>query len=353
MKRDAILMLCLTLVAAPAAAATTTTHAKSSASSPTTAAKPTRGSRAVGIGGASSQAMSISSGAPTHAGSDSSSMTMHGGQEGTVFKSLTVQGEDRIRLDFERPALDVQLDPSKAPGLDWGSARDVLDRTTPDLAAPLVAASARDASPYLGHPWLSHFASGAVARFQPDVKGVESWKLAIVNARGEAVTSFSGKGDPSREIVWDGRSASGTPVTPGLTYSYVLEARDKAGNKRNFVGQGFKVNSYRFDTAEGPTMTLTARELPAISPGRAATAAPPAPPILIEAASWLNQRPQTSQSVRVTVSARNLDEAQALADYVTRSMTPYLIGDPARLQAVTEVLPDAPDGGTIRIAPAK
>ena len=118
---------------------------------------------------------------------DSDSMTMHGGQEGTVFKSLTVQGEDRIRLDFERPALDIQLDPSQAPGLDWGSARDVLDRTTPDLATPLVMTSARETSPYLGHPWLSHFASGAVARFQPDLKGVESWKLSIVNARGEAV----------------------------------------------------------------------------------------------------------------------------------------------------------------------
>ena len=344
MKRDAILMLCLTLAAAPAAAATTTspksaTSAKSSAASPATAAKPTR-------------AATRSSGAPLRAVEDST-MTMHGGQEGTVFKSLTVQGEDRIRLDFERPELDVQLDPSKAPGLDWGSARDVLDRTTPDLTTPMVMASARDASPYLGHPWLSHFASGAVARFQPEVKGVEWWKLSIVNARGEAVTSFSGKGEPPHEIAWDGRSANGTPVVPGLTYSYVLEARDKAGNKRNFVGQGFKVSAYRFETAEGSTMTLTARELPAIPAGRGAASAGPAPPILIEAASWLNQRPQTNQTVRVTVSARNSDEAQTLADFVSRSLAPYMIGDPARLQSVTEIQPDAPDGGTIRIAPAK
>ena len=349
MKRDAILVLCLTLAAAPSAAATTT-HTKSSASSPTTAVKPPRASRAVGPSGASGEPTTSAS---RRAAPDSSSMTMQGGQEGTVFKSLTVQGEDRIRLDFERPPLDVQLDPSKAPGLDWGTAREVLDRTTPDLAAPLVAASARDASPYLGHPWLSHFASGAVARFQPDVKDVESWKLSIVNARGEAVTSFTGKGEPPHEIVWDGRSASGAAVMPGLTYSYVLEARDKAGNKRNFVGQGFQVSAYRFETAEGPTMTLTARELPAIPPGRGAAASIPAPPILIEAASWLNQRPQPTQPVRVTVAARSVDEAQALADYVTRSMTPYLIGDPAKLQAVTEVQADAPGGGTIRIGPAK
>jgi len=349
MKRDTILMLCLTLVAAPAAAATTTTHSKSSVSSPATAAKP-QSLRAVGTSGASTKS---GTGAPMRAAEDSSSMTMHGGQEGTVFKSLTVQGEDRIRLDFERPPLDVRLDPAKAPGLDWGSARDVLDRTTPDLSSPLVMASARDASPYLAHPWLSHFASGAVARFEPDMKGVESWKLSIVNARGEAVRSFSGKGEPPREITWDGRSASGAPVVPGLTYSYVLEARDKAGNKRNFVGQGFKVSAYRFETAEGPTMAMSARELPPITPGRSPSASASAPPILIEAASWLNQRPQPNQPVRVTVSARNSDEAQALADFVTRSLSPYLIGDPARLQANLEVQPDAPEGGTIRIMSGK
>ena len=347
MKNDAIVLLCLTLAAAPAAAATTTTQAKSSASSPATAAKPTRGSRAAVPSGASVTAPKTTSSA------DSDSMTMHGGQEGTVFKSLTVQGEDRIRLDFERPALDIQLDPSKAPGLDLGSARDVLDRTTPDLSTPLVMTSSRESSPYLGHPWLSHFASGAVARFQPDVKGVESWKLSIVNARGEAVQSFSGKGEPPHEITWDGRSASGAPVVPGLTYSYMLEAHDKAGNKRNFVGQGFKVSAYRIDGAEGPIMAMSARELPAVAPGRAATlSAGPTPPILIEAASWLNQRPQQN-GVRVTVTGRNSDEAQALADFVTRSIAPYLIGDPARLQAIAEVQPDAPDGGTVRIAPAK
>ena len=34
-------------------------------------------------------------------------------------------------------------------------------------------------------------------------------------------------------------------VTPGLTYSYVFEAFDRAGNKRNIVGPGFTVPAYR------------------------------------------------------------------------------------------------------------
>src|SRR5262249_11847712 len=83
--------------------------------------------------------------------------------------------------------------------------------TVPDLSASLLATSAHDPCPWIAHPWLSNFASGAVARFRPDLKGVESWKLTIVNARGEAVASYQGHGEPPREIAWDGRSAGGAP----------------------------------------------------------------------------------------------------------------------------------------------
>jgi hypothetical protein len=361
MARLAIFALCVMLAAAPAEAATgtattskpkTTTTAKASGAS-TRARTTTTRSGGASVTVSDPDVPTPSSIRPRSGGEDST-MTMHGGQEGTVFKSLTVEGEDRIHLDFDRPELKVELDPTRAPGLDWGSARDVLDRTAPDLATPLVMQSAHEPSPYVAHPWLSHFASGAVARFRPNLTGVASWKLAVVDARGETVATYSGQGEPPREIAWNGRSQGGAPVVPGLTYSYVLEAHDKAGNKRNFVGQGFKVNAYRLDTPEGPMMVLSAQELPAMTPGRAvAVSAATTPPILIEAASWLNQRDKPNQPVRVTATAKSYEAAQALADFVIRSMTPQLIGDPARMQAVAEVQADAPEGGTIKIASAR
>jgi hypothetical protein len=349
MARLATLILCATLIAAPAGAATThpkTTQSGTGASKATTSTPK-----------AAPDSAADKSAAPDGASSSShedASMTLHGGQEGTVFKSLTIEGEDRIRLDFERPELKVDLDPMKAPGLDWGSAREILDRTTPDLATPLVAQSAHQSSPYLAHPWLSQFASGAVARFRPNVQGVESWKLSVVDARGATVATYQGRGEPPHEIAWDGRSPDGAPVVPGLTYSYVLEAHDKAGNKRNFVGEGFKVGAYRLQTADGPVMVLSAKELPALAPGRVSSAdALGTPPILIEAASWLNQLSKPNQPIRMTATARSRDEAQVLADFVTRSMQPYLIGDPTRVQTVAQVQADAPEGGTIRIASAR
>jgi len=279
-------------------------------------------------------------------------MMIPGGQEGAVFRSLTVEGEDRVHLEFDRPTLVLDLDPAQAPGLDWGSASDVLDRTVPDLGAPMLQSSAQLGTPVLAHPWLGHFITGAVARFRPEVKGVERWKLTIVDSKGQAVAAFEGKGEPPQEIAWDGRTTGGGLVMPGVTYSYVLEARDRAGNKRNFVGQGFKVAAYRLDSIDNPMMVFTGRELPTPDPGRPASSPDErevAAPILIEAAGWLNQSPKALQAVRVTATARTMDQAQALCTVVTRQMTPYLLGDPTRVQAVPDVQPDAPEGGAVRI----
>jgi len=284
--------------------------------------------------------------------------TLRGGQEGTVFKSLTVEGEDRVHVDFERPELKLDLDLQKAPGLEWGSAADVLNRSNSDLGAPLVGLSAKQTNPYLGRPWLSEFGTGPIARFHPSAEGVASWKLFVVDSKGATVRTFWAKGDPPKEIDWDGRATDGTPVTPGLTYSYVFEAHDKAGNKRNVVGQGFAVTAYRIDGPDGPTLLFSATELQSAAGASSAPAAPggsetpAAPPILLEAASWLNQA-ELSRPIQVTATARSKEMADALANNVKRTLAPLVLGDPTRLAAVALVEADAPEGGTLSIATSK
>jgi hypothetical protein len=282
-----------------------------------------------------------------------STMTLHGGEDGTVFRTLTVEGEDRIHFDVERPTLKLDLDPAKAPGLDWGSASDVLDRTTPDLVTPLLAVSTAERSPYVGRPWLSHFASGAVARFRPDVKGVERWKLSVANARGETVTTFEGRGDPPQEIAWNGLSSTGEPVLPGLTYSYVFEAHDRAGNKRNFVGEGFEVAAWRLQTPAGPVLAFSGAELRAGASASRTAGADATPPVVLEAASWLDQSERVAQPLKISASARSAEAANELGTSVARWLGPLLVGGPARLQVVPEVRSDAPESGAVRIAAAK
>jgi hypothetical protein len=285
---------------------------------------------------------------PAAAGQDSThDLVMKGGEEGTVFRTLTVQGEDRIHIEVERPVLVLGVDPAKAPGLDRGTVGDVLDRTTPDLQSPLLASSAREACAWVAHPWLAHFPDGAVARFRPAVTNVARWRLLVVNARAESVAVFQGEGDPPREIAWDGRATDGRPVLPGASYSYLFEARDKAGNKRNFVGEGFRVSAFRYDAPQGPTLVFSGRELE--RPGGGAWGADETPPIVMQVATELNQAP-LDRNVRIEVTARSADEANALGRRLMRWISPHLIGDPARLESVGFVAADAPPGAAVKVS---
>jgi hypothetical protein len=300
--------------------------------------------------------------APTVQAKADSAMTLKGGQEGTEFRTLTVEGEDRVHVDIERPALNVTLDPEQVPGLDQGTARDVLDRTVPDFLTPMVALSSKERTPYLARPWLRQFASGAVARFRPSVHGIDRWKLMVANSRGETVASYEGHGEPPKEIAWDGRSKSGVAVTPGVTYSYVLEAYDRAGNKRNFVGEGFEVAAYRIDDPTSPRLVMSGKDLATDPSGRNAYLAgaagngpiqAAAPPVLLEAASWVNQTLKLRDPVRIRAAARSRDQASALANRAAAVLAPRTLGDPSRLQIVADVEPDAPAEGTLTIGPGR
>lgn len=273
-------------------------------------------------------------------------MTLPGGEEGTIFKSLRIEGEDRVRIEFQRPTLRVDLDMRNAPGLEWEGIHSVVNRSELDIESPYLDRTASERPPHFARPWLDQFSSGAVARFRPALEGVASWRLVVVNSQGQTVKSFEGKGKPPKEIAWDGTANDGKPSPPGLTYSYGLEAYDRAGNKRNFVGDGFELPAYRVMTREGFAMLFSGQELsssPQSQPESDATT----PAILLEAASWINQ--SIANPVRVEITARSYDQAKRLATEISRALEPLLLGDPLRVQSLTNAVRDAPEAGTISI----
>jgi hypothetical protein len=255
------------------------------------------------------------------------SMTIPGTSSGKNLESITVEGEDRVRVQFQRPPLNLALDPATARGLDWDAFWTVLAPESFDFVAPLHARSATDRAPYAPRPWLDEFRTGPVARFRPAVSGVETWKLEVADSRGQTVAKFEGKGSPPKEITWDGTTTKGEPARADLTYSYVLHAMDKAGNKRSFVGDAFEVPPH-LETAKGEQRMTFAVRLDA--------GAPPAAYVM-EAASRINDTGSALTPVRVQVTAPTFALAKSLAEDVVRALQVQLRGDAARVTATTQV----------------
>jgi hypothetical protein len=168
----------------------------------------------------------------------------------------------------------------------------------------------------------------------------------VADSKGETVAVFEGKKEPPEEIIWDGRSTEGRPVPPGLTYSYVLEAYDRAGNKRNFMGEGFELPAYRIDTEQGRMLLFSGGELPRILNPAYGEAAPP-PAILLDVVNNINQEQSSDSPVHIEVSARSFEDADRLARDIVAMLKPYFLGNPLRIQPATRVQPDAPEHGTV------
>ena len=277
-----------------------------------------------------------------------SGMVLEGGKEGTVLKKMTIEGEDRFRIEFERPSLKIALDPAKAPGLDWDNTWDILAEGAIDLRVPLIELSAGESSPYLPRPWFDEYADGDIVKFRPALTDVERWRLTIADSRSGEVRSFEGKGKPPKQIGWNGLSQAGTPMPPGYTYSYIVEAWDRAGNKRNFVGKGFGLPAYRIETQEGLVFLFPGSDLGRRNSTRTRTRTAPAP-VLLEAASRINQESGTERKIRIIVTARNYDQAGGIAETIAGSLGSLLLGNPARIQHVTDVQANAPEAGTVAI----
>ena len=272
-------------------------------------------------------------------------LTLKGGQDGTVFRSLTVEGENRVQIRFERPELELDIDPNQAPGLVLNDALDILDRTLPDMVTPFLQTSALSPSPYSPRPWLSDFAVGAVARFTPVLAAVDTWKLQVVDSRGETAMVFAGRGNPPTEIRWDGLRLDGIPASPGFTYSYVLEARDAAGNQRRFVGDGFGLPAYRRDEAAGPEFLFSGEQWQESRDRRTRSSA-----LLLEAAGWFNLRCEATRPLRVVATHRTAAEAASLAASIAAELAPLVGGKTDRVVAETRVESGAPAAGTVYLA---
>jgi len=271
-------------------------------------------------------------------------LVLKGDQDGTVFRSLTVEGENRVQIRFERPTLGIDIDPNQAPGLMLDDALDILDRTLPDLVGPFLLASSAAASSYAPRPWLTAYATGPLARFTPTMDRVASWKLLVVDSRGQTTMVFAGRGNPPTEIAWDGLRLDGTPAPPGYTYSYVLEARDEAGNQRRFVGDGFTLPAYRRDDTPGPEFLISGAQWHRDGPVGAAPSA-----LVLAAASWFNLRCEPTRPIRVIATHRTVAEAAALAQAVAAALSPHVGGTPGRVVAVPRVEAGAPPAGTLHL----
>jgi hypothetical protein len=250
-------------------------------------------------------------------------------------RSFVIEGEDRVSINFERPRLELDLDPRSAPGLDWEQTWDLVDPLP-----PLLARTAMTPSPYTGRPWLQEFAMDEIVVFTPEAPELASWKMTIVDSRGVPARVVEGRGSLPERMTWNGRRDDGTCAWPGLVYSFVLETEDLAGHRRTLSGRGFTLPAFRLAGGDQDVLVLGGSDLASGD-------------LLSEAASWLNQAPGLEAPIIIRATARDRRQGNQLADRMARMLDGQVCGAPDRLVTEVLVVADAPDQGVVEVLMAR
>ncbi len=276
---------------------------------------------------------------PDADGSDSEHV-LPAGQDGTDLGSFTVEGEDRIRIEFERPSLDLTIDPRSVGGLDWSDPNEILERKRFDTTTPFLRAETRWLPTTPARPWARSLVYGDIVTLRPKVDDVATWRLTISDPTGAEVWRVGGEGKAPREITWDGMTMSGRAALPGQTYVHAIDVVDKAGNKRRFNGSGFVMPA--FAVTAGDSLRLAVAGEPDGS-GRLGALA------IVEIADWINQHAAPSSEIRLSALARTYGEAESMSGAAQGALVGLVAGDPIRMRTIARVDPAAPQNGVLTV----
>lgn len=87
------------------------------------------------------------------------------------------------------------------------------------------------------------------------IDGIESWRMAIVNAREQEVRVFEGRNTAPKPQLWDGRDASGKLVSDGA-YSVLMNMNYRAGNRPEARSEAFVVDTVAPELELGAKWTI-------------------------------------------------------------------------------------------------
>ncbi len=166
------------------------------------------------------------------------------GEEGAALPEMVVEATNEVRQKIEKSSFDLELDAASIDSFFTKMDEIALGVSPVSGLQPHLNNLEELISDQPPHLWIPEMASTPVAQFYPsDPEGhkVKNWNLAVTDFRGSPFKTYQGKGNPPKDLVWDGQGDNGEMLRVGYPYSYVFSLTDKGTNSYNHAGVSFRI----------------------------------------------------------------------------------------------------------------
>ncbi len=170
-------------------------------------------------------------------------------QSGSM-EEMEVTGQAEYTIDdAKKPITDVTLKPFEPIDSLISDREHALEKRLPSSVEKDLVNVIKLHNPFLRQPvYPVEVVNEVTLDVRKPRKKVDMWKIEIYNSGGKLVRTYEGKGNPPKQITWDGKNDNGKPVlTPGELYHYRITLARKSGAERKNLSEPFEVNGYWYE----------------------------------------------------------------------------------------------------------
>ncbi|MBL8023783.1 MAG: hypothetical protein JNK54_05815 [Elusimicrobia bacterium] len=177
--------------------------------------------------------------------------------------SMEVTGQAKDKVAIEKVTPEIKVDIKELVDSVTDKTEKLLEQSRPIPSEEDFRRFDRIDSQQTARPWLPDLVEPPLISFQPAPAQttVVAWRLEVADDKGDIVHTLSGKGNPVKEIVWDGFNKDGKMIRVSSAYSFRFITVDEFKDTHTTLGKAFILRHLKYKDKKNVVVEISSSYL--------------------------------------------------------------------------------------------
>lgn len=182
---------------------------------------------------------------------------------GDSLGSLDVVGQAKDKVNIEKVTPEIKVDMKELVDSVTDKTEKLLDQTRTIPSDEDFRRFDSVQTQQTARPWLPDLVEPPLISFQPSPAetAVVAWRLEVTDDKGDVIHTITGKGNPVKEIVWDGFNRKGDMIRVASAYSFRFITVDELKGTHTTLGKAFTLRHLKYKDKKNMIVEISSNYL--------------------------------------------------------------------------------------------
>jgi hypothetical protein len=182
---------------------------------------------------------------------------------GDSLGSLDVVGQAKDKVNIEKVSPEIKVDMKELVDSVTDKTEKLLDQTRTIPSDEDFRRFDSVQTQQTARPWLPDLVEPPLISFQPSPAetAVVAWRLEVTDDKGDVIHTITGKGNPVKEIVWDGFNRKGDMIRVASAYSFRFITVDELKGTHTTLGKAFTLRHLKYKDKKNMIVEISSNYL--------------------------------------------------------------------------------------------